>query len=380
MFRYTDADVDVDGFLTDQLNRQNRSQQFYNRVQLQSSALDGVIQQKVGFSLTDTVLVDTDPGFFGTPRFDGQARQVDYLASVQVDNNNLLTAGVDYLQEEGSPFAGSQQTQNLKGVYVQDAISLFDRSYTTIGVRWDDHSTAGQAQTYRFTQVFQVHETGGRFHGSIGRGFRAPALAQKFGFAGNPLLRPEFSKGWDVGLQQSFYDGTLVVDATYFRNDFKDLIQFVFDPTAPNGFGFLQNVQLANAMGVECTATALLTEDTTLTASCTYTDTEDLLNNRRLLRRPRNKVGLQVNHRLWCDRASVNAYFLYVSSRQDFDAIGNIVKLSDYITLNLSGSLRLNDAWELFGRVDNLTDSDYENVFSFATAGISGYAGVRWNR
>jgi vitamin B12 transporter len=154
----------------------------------------------------------------------------------------------------------------------------------------------------------------------------------------------------------------------------------VFDPLAPNGFGFLQNVQLASAMGVEFTATAYLTDVTTVTAAYTYTDTEDLLNNRRLLRRTRNKVGLNIHHRCLNDRAGVNAYVLYASNRQDFDALGGIVELADYITLNLSGTYELNDLWELFGRVDNLTDSDYEEVFGFATAGISGYAGLRYSR
>jgi vitamin B12 transporter len=380
VFRYTDADVEVDGFLTDLLHRQNRSEQFFNRVQLQSLTWDGAIEQQIGFSLTDHALLDTEPGMFGTPRFDGQLRQVDYLANLRLLENNTFTAGVDYIHEEGSPFAGGEQSQNLKGAFLQDSVSLFDRSHTTAGVRWDDHSTAGAAQTYRVTQVFAVEETGGRIHGSIGRGFRAPAISQRFGFAGNPSLRPEFSKGWDVGLEQSFYEDALVVDITYFRNDFKDLIQFVFDPMSPNGFGFLENVQRANAMGVEFTATAYVTCNTTLTAAYTYTDTEDLLNDRQLLRRPRNKVGLNINHRLPCDRGSLNAYLLYVGSRQDFDDLGGIINLADYITLNLSGLYRLNDAWELFARADNLTDSDYEEVFSFATPGISGYAGLRWKR
>ncbi|MBC8352851.1 MAG: TonB-dependent receptor [Planctomycetes bacterium] len=377
VFRYTDADVDIDGFLADDLIRQTRSKQFYNRVQLQSQMMDGLIEHKAGFSYSDNSLVDTNPGFFGTPRFDGQSSQFDYQTNLQLLETNMLTAGVDYLHEQGSPFAGTKQTQNLKGVYVQDQFTIGQRSRTTIGVRWDDHSTAGTAQTYRFTESFDVLETGGRIHGSIGRGFRAPAIAQRFGFAGNANLRPEFSKGWDIGMEQPLLDGGLIVDVTYFRNDFKDLIQFVSDPMAPNGFGFVQNVQLANASGVELTASTQLTCDTTLTASYTYTDTEDLLNDRQLLRRPRNKVGLNLQHQCLCDRATLNAYMLYVGSRQDFDDLGGIITLADYITLNLSGTYRLTDAWEAFGRIDNLTDSDYEEVFSFATPGISGYAGLR---
>ena len=383
VFRYTDSDVDIDGFLVDNLIRQTRSNQFFNRVQLQSLTMNGIIEQKLGFSLTDNSLIDTDPGFFGTPRFEGRSRLLDYQANILLLDNacstNTFTAGADYLHEEGTPFNSALQTQFLRGAYLQDRMSFGNRSHSTIGVRWDDHSTAGKAQTYRFTQVFDIDETDSRVHGSIGRGFRAPAIAQRFGFAGNPNLRPEFSKGWDVGFEQSLYDGDLVLDATYFRNDFQDLIQFVFDPLAANGFGLLQNVQLADAMGVEFTATAVLTCDTTVSVAYTYTDTEDLLNNRRLLRRPRNKVGLSIYHRCLNDRASLNAFLRYASNRQDFDAVGGIVELGDYITLHLSGTYELDDSWELFGRVNNLTDSDYEEVFGFATPGVWGYAGLQFS-
>ncbi len=380
VFRYTDADVEIDGFLADDLIRQTKTNQFFNRIQLQSLLWDGLVEQKVGFSYTDHAVVDTNPGFFGTPRFDGQNSQLDYQANLQLHETNTLTAGVDYLHEQGSPFDNARQSQHLKGVFVQDQFRIGQRSYTTIGTRWDDHSVAGTAQTYRFTQVFDIYETGANIHSSIGRGFRAPAISQRFGFVGNPNLRPEFSKGWDIGFGQTLFDSNVVLDATYFRNDFTDLIQFVFDPNAPNGIGFLENVQLAEAMGVELTSSVQLTADTSLTLAYTYTDTEDLLNQRRLLRRPRNKVGLNIQHRCLDDRANINAYLLYVSNRQDFDEFGGIIELADYITLNLSGTYRLTEAWELFGRVDNLTDSDYEEVYSFATPGISAYAGLRWQR
>jgi len=84
VFRYTDADVEVDGFLADDLIRQNRSNQFFNRIQLQSQMMEGVIQQKAGFSYTDNSLIDTNPGFFGTPSFFGQSSLVDYQANIEL--------------------------------------------------------------------------------------------------------------------------------------------------------------------------------------------------------------------------------------------------------------------------------------------------------
>ena len=73
-----------------------------------------------------------------------------------------------------------------------------------------------------------------------------------------------------------------------------------------------------------------------------------------------------------------NLYMLLVGNRPDFDAFGGIVSLQDYITVNVSANHKINDRWEAFARIDNLTDTDYEEVFAFATPGISGYAGVNF--
>ena len=65
-------------------------------------------------------------------------------------------------------------------------------------------------------------------HSSLGTGFRAPALAELFFPFGNAALQPERSRGWDVGVNWQWLDGAIVMDATYFRTDFKNLIDFDF--------------------------------------------------------------------------------------------------------------------------------------------------------
>lgn len=372
VFRYTDADVAIDDFLADNPFKQNRLNSFFNRVQLQSVTHDGLIQQKFGFSLTDYDRRDTDPGLFGIPQFLGQTRQVDWQANLQLLENNTFMVGVDYLQEEGSSTALAEQSQNLAGLYVQDRFNFWDRSYTTIGVRWDDHSEAGTAQTYRFTQLFRLCETSTDFHGSIGRGFRAPSISELFGIVGNPNLEPEFSKGWDIGLRQEVLGDKLTVDVTYFRNDFTNLIIFDFVTFQ------LQQLGQARTSGVEVVARWLVDCCTTVNATYTYMDPVDLLNNRPLVRRPKNKATFNINRRFLCDRASANLYFLYVGSREDFDPVGDLTTLSDYIRVDVSGTYDLTCNWQAFARVHNLFDADYEEVFGFSAAGISTYGGLTY--
>ena len=53
------------------------------------------------------------------------------------------------------------------------------------------------------------------------------------------------------------------------------------------------------------------------------------------------------------------------------------VQLDDYFLLNVNADVRVMDNVELFGRVENLTAADYEDVFSFATPGRSFAIGAR---
>ena len=66
-------------------------------------------------------------------------------------------------------------------------------------------------------------------HGSYGTGYRAPSFFERFGaipsfgFFGDPNLKAEKSKGWDLGVEWSPSD-SFVADVTYFDNKIKNLI------------------------------------------------------------------------------------------------------------------------------------------------------------
>ena len=276
VFRYIDRDVEIDSFdftagFTDDLVRANLSQQFMNRVQLRSLSWDGLIENKVGFSLTDYQRQDTATMFaFEASEFHGQTRQLDWQSNLAFTENQLVTVGVDYLHETASSDLNAEQQQFNTGVYLQDQVVLSENWFAGLGVRWDSHSAAGNASTYRISTRYLALARATELHGSIGTGFRAPALAENFFTGGNPALLPESSKGWDAGIQQSFLEGVIVIDATYFHNDFRNLIDFDFTTFT------LQNIGRARAAGVEVTGTCLLTQQSSLSANYTYTNSKDL--------------------------------------------------------------------------------------------------------
>jgi vitamin B12 transporter len=54
-----------------------------------------------------------------------------------------------------------------------------------------------------------------------------------------------------------------------------------------------------------------------------------------------------------------------------------LVSLKAFTLVNLGGTWKVNETVELFGRVENLFDQSYQEVFSFAASGRAAYGGVR---
>ena len=214
------------------------------------------------------------------------------------------------------------------------------------------------------------------FHGSIGTGFRAPAINELFDPSlGNLGLRPERSFGWELGVEQPLADGDLLVDVTYFRNDIDDLIVFRFDGTGAWG-GHLYNVDEALTAGVETTAKLRLSEATSASFGYTSLDARNRTTDSRLVRRPSNTFRVGLDHRFDDEGVRVALNYQWVDRRDDFDGGGFVTSLDEYSLLNATVRWEYSDRLQMFARLDNITDETYEEVWGFASPRFGIYAGV----
>ena len=137
------------------------------------------------------------------------------------------------------------------------------------------------------------------------------------------------------------------------------------------------NIGRAQTQGVEVGLTLRPSDAFSVGVNYTYTDAANLDTHGQLLRRPRNKVGLDVSYR-YSRKGDVTLSGVYNGNRADYDPIsGNLGRVGGYTLLNLSTSYRLTDNLTLTARIDNLLNQHYEEVAGFGTEGIGAYAGVR---
>ncbi|WP_411032765.1 TonB-dependent receptor plug domain-containing protein [Shinella sp. BYT-45] len=390
--RRSDLDPqDYDTAMTYDAEDYTRSREFYGSLGLTNTALDGALTQKARFSGNDISRFNHSAAT-GDSWNDGNRYNATYQASYRYDEleNQVhqLTAGYEWQRETFSPShlteTFSRNTHSLIGEYRGE---FSDQFYLNGGVRQDWNDAFDDAVTWTMSAAWQIPNAGTRLHASIGTAVTNPTFYEQFGyfpstFVGNPNLKPEESLGWDIGVEKSLFDGGLVVDVTYFNQNLKNEIATVYDSnfmaTPVNRDGE------SRRRGVEVSATVDFFNGFTATASYTYTHATEqtVAGGARLqeVRRPRHAGSLSAAYVFHEDRARVFAEAVFNGKMQDSvfaTFVPPRVTLGGYTVVNVGGSFKVNDTVEVFGRIDNLFDRDYQEIYGFNTPGLTAFAGLK---
>ena len=167
--------------------------------------------------------------------------------------------------------------------------------------------------------------------------------------------------------------------ATLFNSELENEIDgnsldpITFGYTAINRFG------LSKRQGIELNSSAQLTDTLLLNTSYTYTDAVESDGNGQYqdeVRRPRNIASLNLS---W--QASTN---LHINTNAQFNGsqtdivFPNNVKMDGFTLVNISANYSASENLDIYLRLDNLLDEDYEEVFSYQTLGFGAHLGVRY--
>jgi vitamin B12 transporter len=334
----------------------------------------------------------------------GDSLRFEYqgIANFSPDDQFTFGAESQRLSFQGDVFgffashAGGAATIN--GVYAQYQKTLFKQLTLTGGVRYDDSSQFGSHTSLKLAGAWQVLD-GTTLRANYGDGFKAPSLYEQFSeFQLPPLLgklAPETARGWEAGVDRSFLEGRLRGSLTWFERNTSDLIDFqscfvailpagCTGPTLAAG-GYYFNIGRSRARGLEASASAAIGD--TLNVSANYTDMTatdttpgDPLDGRALTRRPHIEESATLT---WTpsDGWSAGASVLHVGSRIDqYDTSAvppNVFVDPAYTLVDLFGTVRLNQTFALFGRVENVLGAHYEPELGYGAPGRSYFVGLR---
>ncbi len=390
--RYGRSNAGLDnfgGFGGDDPNRHYNNEEFFNRGQIEARFLDNTLRTKAWTDYTDHGLYDNN---------DPDQMSAEYLRSNYI--GNMLDAGTsvtwapkkyfssvlgyEYEKERASSYYYSDgsygpyenvfdwQSANTNSVFFETKTSYEEKVFLDAGVRYDRQSIFGDRMTFRVAPAWYVTEST-KLRGSVGTGFKAPSLVQLYSPYGSPDLQAETSTGWDIGVDQQIVRDRLAAEVTFFDNDYDDLITF-----NPSTF-VLENINSAYTQGVEVALTTTLSETVSLRSAYTYTESEDRDTDESLLRRPRNKGSITTTYQP-TDRVTSQLEWRVYGKRfdNDFSAYPPVrTTLAGYGLVNLAISYKANETFEIFTRVDNIFDQEYEEVLGYGTMGCAAYGGLK---
>ncbi|MFO7821120.1 MAG: TonB-dependent receptor [Lentisphaeria bacterium] len=303
--------------------------------------------------------------------FTGLTEQFKWQNELRENAWNKTVFGYEYTGEEAETTAGLDERHRTNSYFLQHQTEPLANLFLTGGLRYNDHSVFGEETTYSTSAAYLIDSTGTKLQASYSTGYRSPSLNELFGLYGpNPDLSPETSETWDVGFEQGLFEEKVQFGVTYFDTRVEDYIEYDFMA------GYTQ-VTGIKTHGIESFVTLNPIPTLSLRLAHTWQDTTNMDTDDELAYRPDNKTSATLNYRFLDNRANLNLNALYVGRRAKSAWDGGPARVDDYLLANLSASYQLTDNVEIFGRIRNLLNEDYEVVRNFNTYDRSYYGGVK---
>lgn len=308
--------------------------------------------------------------------------------SLRVNDHHRVTFGAEYVKEKvagtglgangdsvysitenGKTKSSSEKTLSSYAAYLQDEIE-YGKWFIVPAIRYDHHSAYGShtspkiGVTYNATDHFRIKA-------NYGDGFKAPSVSQLYydldmemgrgnwvHLTGNPNLKPEKSKSWDLGVEAEFGKG--YGSLTYFDNDVDNLITSIPKGKDSNGHNLhrYENVNKARIKGLENTLGYRFNDTLEFKVTSTLLDAKDTSSGKDLTQRAR----LSQIYQLIYDDHKDTGWSAVLWNQLDYKFVtgkawesGESVKKS-YSLTNFSLTRKVNKDTRVYGSVQNIFD------------------------
>lgn len=271
---------------------------------------------------------------------------------------------------------GSLTEDSITAGFLSTTYDVSDALTFTAGARVDDYDSVGSAFTWRVGAAWMA-APGTKLRATYGTGFAAPGSSDRYGVPAwgqlpNADLMPEDSRGWDAGVDQSFLNGTIRLSATYFSNEFKDLIDWEYLNFVTYE-GTYVNRSRASTKGVELGVTANPADAWHVRMGYTFLEAEDEATGLRLTRRPRNSLDAST----WFE--PIAGLTVGVGVRGVYDSMDTTTsEAAGYTIWRVFSSYDIGSNLSIKLRAENLLDKTYDEVLGYSALPFGVYGSVEW--
>jgi len=309
---------------------------------------------------------------------DGQIKKAEYVGQFSTAQFVDVVFGGDGKVERVLVESGEDLSRFQLGMFSEAHFRFDDKLFFTGGLRYDDNQDFGEHVSARITSAYIQpvgREAALKFRASAGNGFRAPSLQEiayndnyGFGIPAETALKEEASSGYDLGVEY-YRESGLSLLLGWFEQSIED--EIVFDAISYSGY--FQAAGRSHSKGAEFQMTIPLKSwarvETGFTRNLTQT-AEDLPR----IRRPGKVVNLSLYF------YPLENLVLLLNNRWERDAVDGAdrTQLDNYEVLDISANYTVLPSWEIFARLENSLDENYQEVPGYNTSGRAAYLGTRF--
>ena len=364
-YRSTAANTEFDSFglITGVVDGDEGSEtnQAVAQIALTFAAFEDRLQNTIRYSKTD---IERDNFSNGLLSFsaEGERKVIQYQGNLEITGSQQLTFG--YENEDAKNESADSSNQGLYALYQVNPTNDITLS---VGLRQDDHDKFGKETVGRLSAAWQVKDDV-NLRASWGEGFKAPTIFQTTFFCcgasgPNADLAAETSEAFDIGVDWQLPGGESTISVTYFEQDTENLITFSF------AVGGYENIAEVESKGIELGFDYRFTEALSMSTNLAYIDSVDGT-GRPLIRLPEVTADVALN---WQPTSKFQSTLVVIYNDEEQDPYGTV---DAWTRVDASLSYRLNRQFEFFGRIENLADKDYQQVYGYGTPGRSAYVGI----
>ena len=367
LLSYIKSDVEYDsfGFVTGVQDGDERSitEEFIGNLTIKFNLFDDKLVNTFSVNQSDISrdYFTNDNLTFGA---DGERKLYRYQGNTGFGEFNKIAFGLE--REESSVNADKLSIDSYFFLYQFQPIK--DLVIST-GIRNDDNKGFNSKTTRKISASYRVFDNLS-IKTSWGEGFKVPTIFQTTFFccgaeSANTNIRPEESTSYDLGFDFSLKD-KFSFSLVYFKKDINNQINFSF------GLGGYENIDFVESDGFEISVNSKISEEINLYLNYSYIDSIDG-RGQRLINIPKDSGELALTYN---SSFNLSGSLMIKYNGSEISTYGN---LDSWSRADINLFYKLNNFSEVYFRVENLLDKNYQQVFGYGTPDRSGLVGVKVN-
>lgn len=310
--------------------------------------------------------------------------EAGYTTVLKIGPDNNVSFGI-YTQYErgksrGTLFTPQEIPTNFReerftfSPLVELKLNLIKDVFIIAGGRLDYTDDFGSEFSQHIGVLYNLWSTGTSIGANWGEGYKLPSFfALGNPIVGNDELKPETSSSIDFKVSQRLLDDSFLFAASFFYNDFSNLIDFDEGPPPR-----LINRDKVITKGIELEMQSKKVFDTILSGNISYIESNIKNSPDNLRNRPEWLANFSI---IWTPDPLLEIFtnINYVGSFLDSSIPTGEVKIGDYLLVNSAVTFNIRSNLKAYVEVKNILDQRYQQVAGFNAPGIRPGAGINWS-